>query len=130
MIGLLRLARPLVRVPEGGKVSPKVVKMRLPQPKSLRSVYSKRSSHVNFKRYYTSGKPNGEAEAGPIMTVDKWGVQREASEVTKSNPGKTSYTSGAPATEMPVFEVSRLNFQETLQSQAPVIIMAYLPRYV
>lgn len=126
MLRITRLVKPAVKVVESRKALAK------------RSIVSKKSSHrfvglkqtpIQMKRWYCQGRVNEESVSGPIVTVDKWGVQREASEVSKAKEGKTSYTHGAPATEMLVFEVSKLNFQETLQSQAPVIIMAYLPRY-
>lgn len=120
----------MLKVVEGGKEGGKKILLRkgtANRPKSLASSFRPRATSFNFKRFYCNGKTSHEVESGPIVTVDKWGVQRETNEVANSKEGKTSYTHGAPATEMVVFEVSRLNFQETLQSQAPVIIMAYLP---
>ena len=130
MLSLTALARPLLKSASAPK---KVVQSCVKAPSNRRTLtacFSKRSPPRDYLRRYCTSHTS-ESDAPPtILTVDKLGVQRDASEMQKSQQAKTSYTHGAPATEMPIFEVTRLNFQETLASQAPVIIMAYMPGYV
>lgn len=130
MFSLTTLARPLLRSTSAAK---KVAQNSAKAPSNrrpLKASFAKRNaSRDYFRRYCTS---HAQASDAPptIVTVDKLGVQRDASEMQQPQQAKTSYTHGAPAAEMPIFEVTRLNFQETLASQSPVIIMAYMPGYV
>lgn len=130
MLSLTQLARPLLR---NASASKKLVQSSRKAPskcRSLRAGFTKRAAPRDYFRLYCTSHVQGEDAPPSILTVDKLGVQRDASETQSSQQGKTSFTHGAPATEMPIFEVTRLNFQETLASQAPVIIMAYMPGYV
>lgn len=130
MFSLTNLARPLLRSTSGcqklsqGFVKPKSVR------RPLKANFAKRAAASNFQRLFCTQHGHQEGATPSILTVDKLGVQRDASEMQKPSQPKTSYTHGAPAAEMPIFEVTRANFQESLASQAPVIIMAYMPGYV
>lgn len=99
------------------------------RPKTpLSSVQSHQlSTKFVTKRYLCTGRNPSNEDDGSILTVDKWGVQRNAAESKPKTGPKTNFAHGVPAEEMTVFELSRMNFQEVLQSEAPVIIMAFLP---
>lgn len=129
MLSVLKLARPLARAAQGGKRVSKVSRVGGGSSRSLKAVYAKPSAMKRWQRMYSNGQGNGESHPPGIMTVDKWGVQREASELANETAAESEPSTHLPATEMPIFDITRGNFQETLQSRAPVIIMAYLPRY-
>lgn len=130
MFGLARLAKPFVRAASVPKSGARVAARPQQTGRSLGARYSHQPAPRNFKRLYCTSKQHEDDAPQGILTVDKLGVQRDASEMASPKGSKTSYTHGAPATEMPIFEVTRLNIQETLASQSPVIIMAYMPGYV
>jgi len=130
MLSVVSLAKPVARAVQGSNRVGKWVRVVCKPRRTLKSLYAKPCSASRFMRFYSHVHENGDAQSAGIMTVDKWGVQREASEMAKSTEAESEPSSHLPATEMPIFDISRLNFQETLDSKAPVIIMAYLPRCV
>ena len=124
MLSLRSLVRPALSKIGGSK---RLVKTKTSKPKPISRLYAPKPSLSLHKRYFATAPSSEEPSSGSILTVDKWGVQREASEIQQQKSGKTSYTSGAPATEMPIFDITRHNFQDTLRSGTPVILLAYLP---
>lgn len=134
MISLIKLVRPLAKSIQGGKV---VKKVKPCHSRTLKRSWTVQSRWKQVNRYYSQSNGKGDGDEGGIVTVDKWGVTRDAKESLKpqnasssSASGRTTHVSGAPATEMPIFELSRMNFQESLTGETPVIVMAFLPRFV
>ena len=127
MLRLLSLSKSTLIVRRTGKRS--LFTQPLPK-KSLRASFVKRARLTDVKRYYCTGKPSDKELDSGIIAVDKWGVQRDAKEMATETTNQKSASSGPNATDLPIFELSRVNFEATLHSTTPVIIMAYMPEYV